>query len=134
MMSIGAQKFNLYQQNAIQTATKEQLVLLLYDGALKFLGQARSALAEGQLEKSHQALVRAQEIIYELMNGVDRQAGEVGENLFLLYDYMYRRLIDANVHKETGPAEEVEAMIKELKDAWLEAVKKVKSKSASNYA
>lgn len=116
--------YQVYQQNAVQTAPPEKLVLMLYEGALRFLGKAQKALAAKDLQNVNNNLLRVQEIINELMVNVNKDAGDLAEKLVLLYDYIYRRLVEANVRKEQKIMQEVEEMLKELRGAWQEAITK----------
>ena len=107
------------------TAPPEELVLMLYNGGMKFLKKAMIHLEDDNLEGCHVAVIRAQDIVIEFMSKVDTDY-EVGKNLFSLYDYMYRRLIEANVKKDMKIIEEVYNMFKELKETWEEAIKIVR--------
>lgn len=112
-----------YKQNQVDTVSPQQLVIMLYSGAIKFLRLAKAGLCEKDIEKCHTNNVKAQDIIVELMCALDMNQGDVAENLYLLYDYMQSRLIEANLKKEKQPLEEVEAMLTELRDTWMQATK-----------
>lgn len=114
-----------YQQNSIMTASPQELTLMLYNGALKFLKQGIIYIEEKNIEKAHQAIIRVQDILVEFMSTVDRQY-EIGEHLYKLYDYMNERLIEANFQKDTKLLEEVYNMITELRDTWEQAIEIVK--------
>ena len=108
-----------YQQAAATTAGPGQLVLMLYDGALVRLEVAREAIGEGRKAAAHEALIRVQAIVDELAMSLDmNRGGEVARNLAELYDYCSRQLIDANIHKDAGLVADVEAVVRELRDAW----------------
>lgn len=121
-----AQAYQAYQQNQVFTAPPEKLVAMLYEGAVRFLTQAAEACEEKKIPETHQNLIKAQNIIVELMSNVNRDVGEIGENLFLLYDYMYRRLIEANVKKDVKIILEVKELVETLRDTWLEAMRLAK--------
>jgi flagellar protein FliS len=118
-----------YQTQAIMTASPGQLVLLLYDGALRFLALAHVALEAGnndltRFEVTNRNLQRAQNIIAELKGTLNHDAGgTVAANLDRLYDYFNRRLIQANFKKELAPVVEVEGLLRELRDAWAEMLR-----------
>lgn len=114
-----------YQQNSIMTASPQELTLMLYNGALKFLKQGMIHIEEKNIEKAHQAIIRVQDILVEFMSTVDRQY-EVGEHLYKLYNYMNERLIEANFQKDTKILEEVYDMLTELRDTWEQAMEIVK--------
>ncbi|MDD2763123.1 MAG: flagellar export chaperone FliS [Opitutaceae bacterium] len=119
-----------YQTQSVLTASPGQLVLLLYDGALRFLGLARAAL-EGsphdprRIETVNSNLLKAQNIIAELQGVIDHQAGgEIAANLDRLYEYYNRRLIEANLKKDVAAVVEVEQLLRELRDAWAEMLRR----------
>lgn len=115
-------KIQLYQQNQIQTQPPEKLVTMLYDGATRFISQAVRAVEQKDFEKTNYYLGRAEDILTELMVTLDREAGgEIAENLYNLYDFMYRWLVQANVKKDPAMMRQVERLIKELRDTWEEA-------------
>ena len=113
-----------YRANAILTASPGQLVLMLYDGALKSLALARMAFSQPDSDPQRIAainthLLKAQAIINELQDGLNLQAGgEFARTMHRLYDYHNRRLLEANVRKNEEPVIEVERLVRELRDAW----------------
>lgn len=111
-----------YKQNTIFTAPPEELTLMLYDGAIKFINQASLYMQEKKYDKSSNASIRAQDIITELNTTLDMQY-EISKNLRSLYDYMLRRMIEANVKKDVAIFDEVLGLVSELRDAWKEAMK-----------
>ncbi|NLP18726.1 MAG: flagellar export chaperone FliS [Firmicutes bacterium] len=113
-----AHAYQQYRQTQVETAGPGQLILMLYNGGIRFCKQAQGALEKGQLEVAHRALVRAQQIVDELMAALDLEAGEVAHNLMRLYEYMNQRLLEANLKKDQETLGEVKAMFTELRDAW----------------
>ncbi|WP_069650351.1 flagellar export chaperone FliS [Caloranaerobacter ferrireducens] len=111
-----------YQQNSIMTASPEELTLMLYNGALKFLKQAILYIEEKNIESAHERILRVQDILVEFMSTVDRKY-EIGDNLYKLYEFMNYRLREANFKKDIEVLEEVYVMIKELRDTWQQAMK-----------
>lgn len=114
--------YNQYMKSSIMTAPPEELVLMLYNGAMKFLKRAMIYLEDKNLEGCHKAVVKAQDIVIEFMSKVDTDY-EVGKNLYDLYEFMYKRLIEANIKKDMEIIQEVYDMFKELKETWEEAIK-----------
>jgi len=108
--------FDQYRQTAIQTAPPEQLVVMLYDGAIRFLEQAKVGLQEGK--DVSEALGRAQDIIVELASSLNRGAGEVAENLARLYDFWIQWLLQAQIRRDTSKIDEVLGMVRACADAW----------------
>jgi flagellar secretion chaperone FliS len=122
-----------YQTQSVMTASPGQLVLMLYDGALKFLSFAEEAfnLPEGnprRYEIINVNLQKAQNILAELRGNLNREAGgDLATTLDRLYDYYERRLFEANLKKKVEPIREVARFIKELRDAWAEMLRKEES-------
>src|SRR5215203_4124640 len=97
-----------YQRSQVETSTPGQLVLLLYQGCVRFTQRGRVALEAGDVEGARVAFLRAQDIVAELMGGLNMEAGEIASNLFRLYEYLHRRLVEANVRRDVAAADEVE--------------------------
>jgi flagellar protein FliS len=104
-------------------------VLLMYDGALRFMAQARAGFAlpednPRRIETIHTALLRAQAILSELRANLDMEAGgDIAANLDRLYDYHLRRLFECNLRKDEAPLIEVETLVRTLRDAWAEMLR-----------
>lgn len=113
-----------YQEQAILTATPEELLILLYDGAIRFLNIAKKAMEKSEIERSHTYLIKAQNIILEFMGSLNMEiGGETARNLYRLYEYFYHRLIQANVKKDVKMVDEVLDHLRMLKATWEEAIK-----------
>lgn len=122
-----AQAYQQYKTLQAQTADRGELVVMLYQGALKFLGHATAALRAGRLQEAHNNIVRCQDIIAELMASLDLDAGEIARNLYRIYEYMHYRLVEANIRKDPQPAAEVERLLRELLPAWQAAAQEVRA-------
>ncbi len=121
------QQHKQYLRTQIQTASREQLVLMLFDGALRFCEQGKKALEQGDLEPGHVALTRAQEVVMELLYGVDRdKGGELADNLVRLYGYMLTCLVEANMRRNMSKVDEVKKILNELRDGWLQSMNQMK--------
>jgi flagellar protein FliS len=119
----GAKAYGKYQRMQVNTATPGQLVLMLYEAGSRWAREGATALEAGELEKGHALLLKAQEAVTELAGGLDQKAGgEIATNLDRLYDYMYRRLVVANVEKDVGAAQEVAGMLSELRQVWAQVL------------
>ncbi len=117
--------YNAYQQykeKSIQTASPEELTLMLYNGLVKFIMRAIDAVDKHKVEEAHNNIIRAQDIVREFMATLDKKY-EIAVSLELLYDYMLRRLIEANTHKDAAILGEVLDMAKQLRDTWEQAMK-----------
>ena len=110
------------QDDAVLTATREELTLMLYEGGIKFLNRALAAMEKNEIEKAHNAILRAQDIVREFQITLDFQY-EIANQLNSLYDYMYRRLVHANMQKDIEALKEVLGMFRDFRDTWKEAMK-----------
>ena len=115
--------YGQYQRAQVETSSPGQLVVLLYQGCLRFTQRGRLALETRDFDASRSNLLRAQDIVAELMGGLNLEAGEIAANLLRLYEYMYQRLVIANVKRDPAAALQVEEMVRSLLPAWEEAVK-----------
>jgi len=115
-----------YQQNSVTTAPPERLVLMLYDGALRFIAEGKEAIESGELARASASIGNAQKILNELRIGLNLQAGEIAVNLERLYEYMHYRLIQANIKKDLQILTEVAELLGEIRAAWAQGVCGVK--------
>jgi len=108
-----------YKKAAVNTMDQGALILMLYDGALRFLRAGLIKLEAEDLEGSHNNLLRAKDIVAELMSSLNLDSsGEIGANLKDLYSYIYNRLIDANVNKDAELVREAISLLNELRGGW----------------
>ncbi|WP_379965629.1 flagellar export chaperone FliS [Ectobacillus sp. sgz5001026] len=114
--------YDVYKQNQVVTSRPEDLTLMLYNGGVKFLLQAKQAMQQQDLPKAHTLIIRAQDIINELLITLNPDY-EITNQLAPLYEYMKARLVEANLKKDITYVEEVEGMFKELRDTWSQAMK-----------
>ncbi len=113
----------LYQGNRVNTASPAELTLMLYDGAVKFCNIAIGALEKGDKEKANTNLIKAQKIIVEFRSTLDFKY-PVAKQFDIVYDYIYRRLVEANINKDKEIAEEALKYIREMRDTWKEVMRK----------
>src|SRR4051812_35050134 len=107
-----------YRDSAILTAPPERLVVMLYDGARRFLLQATHAMRAGDLATTNNRLQRAEAIVAELRATLDMSAGEVAGNLESIYAFCQRLLLEARVKRDPERIEQVSQLLGELRDAW----------------
>jgi len=124
-------KVNIYQKQEIDGTSKEKLVVLLYDGAIKFLKLATVAIDDNNIELAHNNIIKTENIIYELMSTLNMDVGEISHNLLKLYDFMIWQLIEANKLKNKRLVEEVINLLEPLRDAWKSIIDK-ESKITNN--
>ena len=110
-----------YTASAVMTAPPERLVVMLYDGAIRFLGQGAVALREGDRERARDRIRRAEAIVSELNLCLDMSHGEVPERLRSIYLFCKRQLLDANLHADADKLASVQRLLVPLRDAWDEA-------------
>ncbi|WP_462410730.1 flagellar export chaperone FliS [Neobacillus sp. Marseille-QA0830] len=116
----------IYQRNQVLTAKPEELTLMLYNGGVKNLYQAKVAIENKDPAKAHSLIIKTQEILTELMVTLNMDY-EVSRSLFSLYEYMKQRLIEANIGKDAGIVDEIEGMFRGLKTTWSDAIKTMKT-------
>lgn len=118
-----------YRANSVLTAGPGQLVLMLFDGALRSLALARESCDRSsddprELEVVNTQLIKAQKIISELQDTLNLEAGgEFARTMHRLYDYYNRRLLEANLRKQSAPIAEVERLLGEVRNAWAEMLR-----------
>jgi flagellar secretion chaperone FliS len=114
--------YGKYLETQIMTASPGKLLLMTYDGAIRFARAAQESIRQGNLYEQGQNIQKVQNILLELMASlnpkVDRQ---LTANLDALYTYMFDRLTHANIHDDTQPLEEVAQILTELRAVWAEA-------------
>jgi len=105
------------------------LILMLFDGAVRFLGAAEAGFELEELRERNEAinnnLVRVQNIVTELQRSLDlQQGGEFARNMYALYDFMGTQIMEANIRKDVEPVKIVTCLLGEIRDAWLEMLEK----------
>jgi flagellar protein FliS len=123
----GANPYNTYKQNSVKMSSKEQLLLMLVDGAVKHTKIARLAILDKNIPKAHTELVRVQDIFTELMITMDKSIGNYMEDLYNVYDFIKSELARANMKKDISIIDNVLPLIEEVRDMWHEVDKKIKS-------
>ncbi|MYL70014.1 flagellar export chaperone FliS [Halobacillus litoralis] len=110
-----------YQNNSVETASPGELTLMLYNGCIKFIRIARKAMENNEIEKKNTNIQKSQKIIQELMITMDQQY-TVTQEILPLYDYMNRRLVEANTKNDVGILDEVEGLVVEFRDTWKQVI------------
>ncbi|MDQ0254538.1 flagellar protein FliS [Evansella vedderi] len=111
-----------YKQNAVQTKSPGELTLMLYEGCLKFIKRAEKALDENKVEEKNTNLIKAQNIIRELMVTLKMDV-EVAQNMMQMYDFILNRLVDANTKNDKQALKEAEEFVVQFRDTWKEVIK-----------
>ena len=115
----------VYRDNKIKTANPAELTLMLYEGAIKFCNIALMAIEKNDLVKANQNIIKAEKIITELWNTLDFKY-PVSSQFEIVYDYIYRRLVEANINKDAEILEEALGYIREMRDTWKDVMKQAK--------
>ena len=112
-----------YTQSAVLSASPEQLVVMLYDGAIRFLNQAQLAMQQEKKEIARERLLRAEDIINELNNSLDVESGgEIADSLRSLYLWMKRQIMQSLIQQDPEPLSECLQQLLELREAWSSAL------------
>lgn len=112
---------NIYKQNQVNTASPKELLVLLYEGCIKFLRLAELGLEENKLDLVNKNLIKAQNIISELLNTLDPDVeGDITRQLAGLYEFFLSELYQANIEKDANKIIYVREQMKELLEAWKE--------------
>ena len=129
---MSAAYMNQYFENQVNTASPEQLLIMLYNGAIRFVGEAEEAMANKKIAYRGERISKAIAILSELSATLDHEiGGEIAANLESLYDYMIRTLLAANVQDDASKLVEVREMLSGMRDTWLDAIDKVRSEQAA---
>jgi flagellar secretion chaperone FliS len=113
--------YTAYQNNSVNTASPGELTLMLYNGSLKFLHIAKKAIEDKNIELKNTNIQKVQAIVNELMVTLNMDL-EVSKNMMSLYDYLNRRLAEANVKNDLAILEEVEEFLTDFRDTWKQVV------------
>lgn len=118
----GTNPYQAYRQHSVNTASPGELTLMLYDGCLKFISIAKNAIRENNIAEKNSNLKKAQNIIQELMVTLNMEY-EISKQIMPLYDFVRRKLIEANVKNEIKALEEAEEIVTEFRNTWKEVIK-----------
>jgi flagellar secretion chaperone FliS len=120
----GNNAYNAYKNNSVNFASKEQLLLMLLDGSIKFAKIARQAILEEDINKAHENLVKTQNIYYELIISLDvTNCGDWANNLMDIYRFILDKLVETNMKKDTKVLDEIMPLIEDVRETWNEAYK-----------
>jgi len=114
--------YQSYNNASVMTASPGELTLMLYNGAIRFLKQAKTAIEQEDASQAHHFMTKGQDIIRELMATLKPEY-EIGANLFNLYEFMLRHLLQATLKKDPAMVQDVIELCEELRNTWGEALK-----------
>lgn len=118
--------YDVYKNNSINYASKDQLLLMIVDGAVKFSKRAELAIKEKNIMKAHENLIKTQDIFMELMVSLDKGAGEWAQQLYKVYVFIHDKLIEVNLKKDIDILQEVIPLIEDVRNLWYETYEKAK--------
>jgi flagellar protein FliS len=131
MSAVKAQK---YIETQAKTATKEQLLLMLFDGAIRFAQLGKESMKQSRIEDTFNYFKRAQRIVTELICSLDKRVGpEIYSNLVNLYKFIYFRLVEASLKKEEKCADEALEILLHLRQTWAMAIEKRQKEDPNGY-
>ncbi|MBL8022884.1 MAG: flagellar export chaperone FliS [Elusimicrobia bacterium] len=112
-----------YLAREVESASPAKLVLMLYDGVLSAIGKAEVEIAAKRVPEAHHQLIKAQDIVLSLANGLNMEAGgSIAQSLYLLYDFIYDALVRANLNKDSEPLQKIKEILITIRDAWDDGV------------
>lgn len=117
-----AEGYNAYLRSKVMTATPAELTLMLYEGAIKFVNKAIMSIEKDDVMGAHNNLMKSQRIIEELRASLDHKY-PVAKEFDTVYEYILRRLVEANIKKDKDILEEVLEHIRTMRDTWKEVMK-----------
>lgn len=110
-----------YQGSKVNTANPAELTLMLYEGAIKFCNIALGAMEHHDIQKTNNNIIKAEKIINKLRETLDFKY-PVAQDFDNVYSYIYRKLVEANIHKDAEALEEALVRIREMRDTWKEVM------------
>jgi len=116
--------YNTYKNNSVNYASKDQLLLIILDGAVKFSKMGRQAILDKDIKGAHENIIKTQNIFYELMISLDlNHSGDWGSNVISIYKFIIDKLVQANIKKDINIMDEIIPLIEEIRDMWNEVYK-----------
>ncbi|KGP91392.1 flagellar biosynthesis protein FliS [Pontibacillus chungwhensis BH030062] len=122
---MSTQAYQAYQNNSVETASPGELTLMLYNGSLKFMKLAKKGIEEENIELRNTNIQKAQKIVQELMVTMNPDYS-ITQEVMPLYDYVNRRLMDANLKNDASILEEAFEIMTDFRDTWKEVVKQTR--------
>lgn len=112
--------YKKYREQSVNTMTPGELIVLLYEEAAMSINKAKNYISKNDTCEAHNSIIKAENIFLYLMDSLDMNY-PISQNLLLLYDYLYNRLVTANLEKNADILQEVLSKTVELKDTWKQA-------------
>jgi flagellar protein FliS len=120
---MSAKAFKAYQSTHVTTAKPEKILLMLYEGCIKFVRAAKARMVENKIAEKGKNISRALAILSELVNTLDHEVGgQLSADLESLYMFMMDTLIEANIHNRPDDLDKVDKLLTTLYEAWVDVV------------
>jgi len=119
MIMINSRPQDAYRRQDVLTASSADLIVMLYDALKKNIILGRRGIEKRDIMAAHRHLMKAQDIVEELIGSLDMNY-QISEELLAMYEFILRQLQDANIHKDKKPLEPVAEMVDSIRDAWKE--------------
>ncbi|MGP4040703.1 flagellar export chaperone FliS [Gracilibacillus sp. D59] len=116
------QQYQAYQDNSVNTASPGELTLMLYNGCLKFIKQAKKAIETEDHQTKNEMIQKTQNIVRELMVTLEQEA-PITKEIMPLYDFVYHALTQANIKSDLDQLEQARDIIEDFRDTWKEVIK-----------
>ena len=130
-MNTNVQVYQQYKRTSVETSPPGKLLLMLYNGCIKNIEHARTAINEKNPGLAHEQIVKAQDIIIELMATLNMDY-DISQRLLSVYDYIYNQMVEANIKKDGELLDEIQVFLVDLRNTWQDAIDKVQSSSPDN--
>lgn len=122
--------YKKYKETSIQSASREKILIMLYEGAIKFTKLAIMAVEKNNVKDKCENIGRAYDIVLELNNTLDHKVGgEVAARLEQLYQYMIEQYIKANTSNDVEALKTVQKLLETLHEGWVQAIQKIKNET-----
>lgn len=122
---MNAYAYQTYKNVQVSTASQGELIIMLFDGAIRFSNQATKSIETEEYAVANEKLQRAQNIVLELLSALDMKAGDIATDLQQLYVFIHELLVKANMEKDTGLVDQAVNLLTEMRDMWREVVEQV---------
>jgi len=125
---VSKKKYGQYQKTSVQSASREKLLLMLYEGAIKYMKRAKAAIQKNDIKTRGENVGYAYDIVCELNNTLDHSVGgDIALNLEKLYMFVNDKLVEANINNKEKPLDEAIKVFEILYEGWNEAIDKLKA-------
>ncbi len=130
-MNANKQLYDQYKKTSVETTSQGNLVIMLYNGCITNIQKAKQAIRNRETQNAHENIIKAQKIIIELIVTLNMEY-DIAQRLFVVYEYIYNQLVDANIRKDITLLDEAESYLADMRDTWQDAILQLKQSSLTN--